>query len=249
MKKVFLSLLACGSIAAANAQGILLFGDVGYHSSTRGEEMTMAGTTAKEEIKTGIFSFNPGIGYMINQNMAVGIQVKGSGTRVLHTNNLPGSTDRTDRGFDLLVGPFFRYTMPINPTFFTYTQVNVGYLTGTYKREEPDQDYTDKYNGFGASLYPAVGMNVTRCMALSFSFGGLGYDRLKWDNELPKGTPAGVESHSTRSNFDFDFGRQFNLTVQWTFGNKSKARGHRAPGDDYREMRIEREERRQNDDE
>lgn len=250
MKKVVLSLLACGAIATANAQGLLVFGDVGYNSQSRGEESTFGGITGTNEVKTSVFSFNPGIGYMINQNMAVGVQVKGSGTRVLTTSDAIGAVDRTDRGMDLLVGPFFRYSMPINQTFFTYTQVNVGYLTGTWKREEADQDYTDEYNGFGAELYPAVGVKVTPCMALAMSFGGIGYNRYKWDNELSKISPAGAESNSTASNFDFNFGQQMNLTIQWTFGNKSKARGRRAPGDDYRNMPIDQDDRRRsNDDE
>lgn len=250
MKKIVLSLMAvCGTMAAANAQGILVFGDVGYNSNSMGNESVAPGLSVTDEVKTSVFSFSPGIGYMINQNMAVGIQVKGAGTRILHTTDIPGSVDRTDRGFDLMVGPFFRYSMPINQTFFSYTQINVGYLTGTYKREEPTQDFTDKYNGFGAELYPAIGINVTPKMALSMSIGGIGYNRLKWDNELPKGTPAGFESHNTESNFDFNFGQQMNLTVQWTFGGKSKSRANRAPGDDYRDMRIDRSERRSNDDE
>jgi|GEM_PF-450725 len=243
MKKVFLSLLACGSIAAANAQGVLVFGDVGYTSHTHGTESVFPGLTDKVEVKDGQFSFNPGIGYMINRNIAVGVQIRGTGTRTMYTSNDTSFYEHTDRGFDLVVGPFFRYTMPINQTFFTYTQVSVGYKFGTFKYETEPTDYTDKYNGFAAELYPAVGVNVTPCMALAISFGGLSYDRYKWDNDLGPSIPSGFESHDTYSNFNFNFGQQMHLTVQWTFGNKAKARGNRAPGDDYREMRMDRDDR------
>lgn len=250
MKKVVLSLLACGALATANAQGILVFGDVGYNAHTEGHENSFGGASVTGETKTSNFSFNPGIGYMINEHMAVGVEVRGTGTRVMHTSNVPGVKDQTDRGFDLTVGPFFRYTMPINKTFFTYTHLSVGYKMGTFKYEAPMQDFTDEYNGFGAQLYPAIGANVTPRMALAFSIGGISYDRYKWDIEQPNTTPAGVEEHKTYSNFNLNVGQQMNLTIQWKFGGMSKARGNRAPGDDYRNMPIDREDRRRsNDDE
>lgn len=250
MKKVFLSMLACGALATANAQGLLVFGDVGYNSHSNGTESVFPGGTDKMEVKDATFSFSPGIGYMINRNMAVGVQIKGAGMRTMYTSSDTSFYEHTDRGFDLTVGPFFRYTMPINQTFFTYTHVAVGYKMGTFKYETKPQDFTNKYNGFGAELYPAVGVNVTHCMALALSFGGISYDRYKWDNEMPKGTPAGYESNNTHSHFNFNFGQQMNLTVQWTLGNKSKASGNRAPGDDYRDMPVDRNDRRRsNDDE
>lgn len=69
MKKLFLALLAVGSITAATAQKntILTYGNVGVFVHNHDEG---AGT----ETSATSWNINPGIGYQFNKDMTVGIQ-------------------------------------------------------------------------------------------------------------------------------------------------------------------------------
>lgn len=230
MKKLVLAILAVGSIATAQAQSgsILVYGNVGFSSMKETNDDGIPGTP-DIITKERTWEFAPGVGYQFNKHWTVGINFGIAGTKQINeTDDATPDPESTTR--DLMVGPFVRMTMPINKIFSVYHQVNVSYLNGKTIYDDdvngtPDVENT--YNGFGANWFPAVGVNFTRCMALNFSFGGLGYAQRTWDNDGP--------SETKESGFIFNFGRQFNIGISANLGGHHKhMKGHHEPGEDRR---------------
>jgi hypothetical protein len=249
MKKLILAIFAVGVAASAQAQsGILLYGMGGYQSFNTTENPGSAlGVDA--ETRTRGWQLMPGIGYQLNNRFAVGLNIGFQGTKTISEDlNVPFETENINRHFQ--IGPFVRMIMPLGNTFFVYNQLNVSYLSG--KRitgsntaiTPPAADVVDEYNGFGALWYPAVGINVTHCMALTFEFGGIGYARQNWDNDGP--------SETTNSGFGVTLGRGFSFGVQAVLGGR-KNKGYIEPGVDRRmDVSDDEEEmprRRSSDDE
>lgn len=229
MKKVLLAILAVGAVATAQAQkagSILIYGNAGYSAYKETDDDGLPGT-ADVVNKNRMWNFSPGIGYQFNKNWTVGLNF-GIGMNTETVDN--GIITTEDQTRELMVGPFVRMTMPINKTFFLFNQINVSYLNGKETSDDgvagtPDIEST--YNGFGANWFPAVGVNFTKCMALNFSFGGLGYTNRKWDMTGPQ--------EISQSAFRFTFGRQFNFGISANLGGK-RHRGHMEPGMDHRQM-------------
>lgn len=227
MKKFFLAILAVGAVATAQAQkagSILVYGSAGYSAAKETDDDGLPGT-ADTITKNRNWHFAPGIGYQFNKNWTVGLNF-GIGMRTMSTDN--GIITEETRTRELVVGPFVRYTMPINKTFFLFNQVNLGYLNG--KRIEDDgiagtPDIESSYNGFGINWFPAVGVNFTKCMAFTMDFGGLGYMNRTWDMTGPQ--------EISMSNFDFNFGRVINIGIQANLGGK-RHRAHGEPGMEHR---------------
>jgi len=229
MKKLFLAMLAVGAVATAQAQkagSILIYGDAGYNAMKTTNDDGLPGT-ADQVNRNRNWNFSPGLGYQFNRNWTAGINFSiGMST----SENDNGSITSEDRMRNLAAGVFIRHTMPINKTFFVFGQVNASYLNG--KNTDDDgiagtPDIESSYNGFGVNWFPAVGVNFTRCMALNFSFGGLGYEKKNWDLTGPQ------EINDSR--FSFTFGRQVNIGISANLGGK-RYKGRTEPGMDHRHM-------------
>lgn len=234
MKKVILSLAVCAMAAAANAQtagSILLYGNVGYTSQK--DERTQSfggGPSVTSTDKESSFFINPGIGYCITNNLAVGLNVNFTSDK----NESPSGTNtQTIKSNSLLVGPFVRYTKMLGEHFFIYGQLQVGYLHGSEKTETTGSTITPetKYNGVAGALYPAVGIRLTPCVSLTGAFGGVSYDHRTYDNYVPAGVNA---TDQTKSNdFRINLGQEFMLGVQFNLGGHMH-HGHHEMNDDTR---------------
>jgi opacity protein-like surface antigen len=252
MKKLILAIFAVGVAASAQAQsGLLLYGMGGYQTVNSTYNTGIAGQPEIESKNRG-WQLMPGIGYQLNNRFAVGLNVGIQGNKTINedlTNpTTPVKTENINRNFQ--IGPFVRMIMPLGNTFFVFNQLNISYLSGrtiigsNTATPTPSTDTEHEYNGFGALWYPAVGINVTHCMALTFEFGGIGYARQNWDNDGP--------SETTNSGFGVTLGRGFSFGVQAVLGGR-KNKGYIEPGVDRRMDTSDDEEemprRRSSDDE
>ncbi|XZF13022.1 outer membrane beta-barrel protein [Chitinophagaceae bacterium MMS25-I14] len=201
MKKIILTLLAAGSVAAVNAQSgsWLLYGNLDlnfYHQKDATLETQQYG------------SINPGIGYQFNDNWTVGLA---GGFSILSTKDTTGAhTTKRFNTTQFNVGPFVRYTQPLSEIFAFYTQLEGGFLTGNTKFDNTDLPGY-KYSGFYARLTPAIGVNVHNGFALNFGIGGIGYTSQKVK-----------DASNSSSSFALTFGQQVNIGVSKNFG------GHKA---------------------
>jgi hypothetical protein len=217
MKKLILALLAAGTIATANAQephSILLYGDVSLNS-VRHSTLT----------KTTTWDASPGVGYQFNHNWTLGLNISWGQNAIKDSSN----HKTTDNNY--MVGPFARYSHYIgkSETFFYYSQLDFSYLGGyTTSGGSPA---TFKHNGVFIDLYPALGINVGRGIALNFSIGGISYKTDKYDGA----------TYSTNT-FSFMFGQQINFGISKNFNCGHKMHSHHEPGDEVHRRKADKME-------
>jgi hypothetical protein len=212
MKKLLLSLLACGAVAAANAQAgsILVFGDAGISATKEAAEKP------DKELK---FNITPGVGYQFNKNWTVGIYGNYS-SETVHPDGGKRSGDKAFGG-----GVFGRFTHNISPIFSLFGQARVGYVAGHSILLEEKVE-ASQFNGFEAGFFPAVGINVINGFALNFSFGGVDF----------RSTKLKDADYST-SSFGLTFGQQFHAGISKNFGCGHKAKkGKHGMMDDTRRV-------------
>lgn len=232
MKKLILAALAVGSIAtttqAQKAGSILIYGDLGFSAQNRTLDPGPSVVPNETEIKTVNIHFMPGVGYQLNKNWTVGLNL-GVGVGREKTEG-PGNTrvDPITTSTDVMIGPFVRMTTPINRTFFVFNQLNVSYLGSKVVEDYVARlDQITYQKGIGAVWFPAVGVNFTKCMALNFSIGGLGFSSVKetYNN--------GNNASEVNTQFGLTFGRQFNLGISANLGGK-RGFSKRDPGMEHR---------------
>lgn len=261
MKKTILSLLACTSMAAAaNAQGLLIYGSLEYNTNNvRDINNTQGANTYTRRTLNNRLSFNPGIGYMFNEHMAIGLQASAYGTKLHHDDDVPGSMDDNYRTSGVQVGPFIRFTKMMGENFYSFVQAEAGYTHGQTKTETQGSNYDpkDSYDGLRGNMFPSAGIKITPCMSLAINFGGVSYDYQKWDLDNGPNGQSGDQDNQKISNFNVNFGQQVNFTAQWILGGSHHRSGNMRPMDDTRRMDTDDDaddknnsrRRRSNDDE
>lgn len=141
------------------------------------------------DARTNSFIFSPGIGYQWNDNWTGGLNLSVGNARAL-TNEVSAFS----------VGPFIRYAQPLNDIFAVYGQLNTNYLSGKVAGTT--------FNGFGASLIPAIGVNLKNSFALNFTFGSLNFSSVKSDGVADTTTDFGL---SFGSGAGFGISKNFGL--------------------------------------
>ena len=217
MKKLFLSLLACATVAVAQAQpgSILAFGNVGI-------------ATHKDSLKKPThyidFNINPGVGYQFNKNWTAGIYFGYNSSSFKPDGGKRTNTSNTS------IGMFGRYTCPISPIFAFFAQAQVGYVTGNTKFDGNEITGT-RYRGVQADVAPAIAVYIKKGFALNFGFGGMGFRSTKLDDQ-----PSATDYAS--QDFYFTFGQQFNIGVSKNFGGRHHhaRKGRHGMMDDTRRM-------------
>ena len=229
MKKILLSIIAAGTVVTSQAQApkegsIIVYGNIGISTNKSDYDPGQAGNTSYTERKVTDFTINPGIGYQFNRNWTVGVNFG------LLTEKRNDSSVYAQRDRDLNIGPFIRYTMNLNKTFFFYEQLNLNYLNGR-RLIEGAVDVENTYNGFGTNWYPAIGVSVNDFVALNFNFGGISYASKKWNLDASPATRV-------ERGFNFTFGQQINVGVSVNLGGSHRGHhccgGHMEPGEDMR---------------
>ena len=203
MKKLILSVLIMGSAAvAANAQAgsVLVYGNVGYHSS-------------KDEVgnKTRSYNITPGIGYQFDKNWTVGVFGSFGSDRA--KTNVTNAEWQFSNNYG--AGVFLRHTMPLGKIFSIYSQLEAGYVGSTTGITNTSNSSLTA-NGFRASFMPYIGVNVWNGFAMNFSFGGVDYTTMK-----TSGAPNSAQA------FNFTWGTQVSVGVSRNiFCGKGHHHGH-----------------------
>jgi hypothetical protein len=233
MKKILLALVAMASLTAANAQKntVLVFGAVDFMTSK--DETGPASTTNNS------FFINPGVGYQFSNKSTIGIQGGYGMTNTINSVSFAGvNFDMESRYSEWQAGAFYRYTCNLNKIFFLFGQVNAAYMSGTTSIDTAGVvavgKVEDTYNGFGATAFPGVGINVHNGWALNFAVGGIGYQTATWD-----------KATTTSSSFNVTFGQQINFGISKNIGGgccRKKHKGHIEPGHDMRKASKEVDE-------
>jgi hypothetical protein len=237
MKKLILVFLAAGSLATANAQqpkSILLYGDLG-----------LASVRDSGQAKTTNWNANIGVGYQFNQNWTLGVKLAwGQSADKAGANGIGSLSSEfqdyatseniavtqgmkfTDNSYS--VGPFARYSRYIrkSETFFWYTQMDFDYQGGYTTNE--GNPANDKHSGIYVGLYPALGVNVGRGMALNFSIGGISY-----------GTDKYTTANYSTNTFNFNFGQTANIGISKNFNCGQKMHSHHEPGDEVHRRKAD----------
>ncbi len=274
MKKLLLSLVAAGLAVTSFARGngmdqgnILLYGSAMYssqHGSTT-NKFGSANSNTSDNDRFRMWGINAGVGYNLTNRLALGVDGFWGGTRNTVDRKNLGFFPNDDRRktYDYGVGPFVRYTQPLNQTFFAFGQATAHYLKGreTYRTVTAltggnVYERDNNYKGFDVSFVPSIGANLTKTWGLTFSIGGIGYQYTTYDYST-QGLPAGSNRESKDNQFNFSFGQQVNIGVQKYIGCGRRHRSNVQPMDDTRRMDVSddasednsRRRNRRNDDE
>lgn len=241
MKRLILALLAAGTVATVNAQeprSILLYGDVNLNQVRHSSLM-----------KTTTWNASPGVGYQFNHNWTVGANISWGQDAVKNS-----STTTTMNMYT--AGGFARYSQYIRRSeiFFWFAQFNFGY-TGGYITSGGNPAF-NKYSGIATNLFPALGVNVGRGIALNFSVGGLNYETVKLvdyttldpakatgNTLLMKNKPS-LDGNTTYSGntLGLTFGQTMNFGISKNFNCGHKMHAHHEPGDEVHRRRIDKME-------
>jgi len=214
MKKLILALLAAGTVASATAQephSVLLYGDASF-STTRNSDLS----------KTTVWDATPGVGYQFNHNWTLGLKISWGQNATKDSTGLKTTVN------NYIVGPFARYSHYIlkSETFFWYAQADFDYQGGY--TTSGGNAATDKNNGVYIGVYPAIGVNVGRGVALNFSIGGISYSTLK------------VTSNTYSTNtFDLSFGHVGVVGLSKNFNCGHKMHAHHEPGDEVHRRKAD----------
>jgi len=217
MKKLILALLAVGSVATANAQeprSILVYGNVGLHQ-------TRLATLQKNTN----WNASPGVGYQFNHNWTIGGNISWGQDAVKDASGSKMTTNNYG------AGAFARYSQYIRRSeiFFWFAQYDFSYV-GAYTTNDGNPA-TNKSNGIETRLFPALGINVGRGMALNFSVGGLSYRTTKGD-----------QATYSVNQLDLTFGNQANFGLSKNFNCGHKMHAHHEPGDEVHRRKIDKME-------
>jgi hypothetical protein len=85
-----------------------------------------------------------------------------------------------------------------------------------------------KHSGIYAGLFPALGINVGRGLALNFAIGGLNY-----------ATDKRQDLAFSTNNFNFTLGNQVNFGISKNFNCGHKMHTHHEPGDEIHRRKMD----------
>jgi len=184
MKKLLLlSAIAVFGFSNVNAQeegestkgfakgDIFLTGSLSYGSESQGDD------------KESAFGFSPKAAYFVTENIAVGINLGYTTTKVEALNVDDIKTNMLEAGV------FGRYYLTPAKQFSVFGELGANYATGNQDNGTVDVDT----NGFNIGFAPGISYFVSDCIALEASFGVLSYETSELD----------VNGAESKDSFDF----------------------------------------------
>ena len=235
MKKITLIMFAMVFAFAASAQiqqgQLIIGGAFGFGTSGGSTENIAAGvSTTNDNDKVMTFSIIPTVGYMLTENIALGL---GVGYDFRKTTVINAFTDPTDatKTFDnvikegtFVLSPFFRYYKPVSDKFYIFGEfaIPIG-MTKTKELEMDINDNTGAADGtkdseainktiaMGPQLGLGVNYFVTPMIALEANFNLIGFTYMsnKTTNTDKEGKNGSIVKSSSM-NLDFDTDNVFN---------------------------------------
>ena len=173
MKKVLLSAAALFAFGIASAQDAATTEGKGF---TKGD-VFITGAVGFSSEKTGDFKTNeftivPSAGIFVTNNIAVGLNVGYTTSKVEN----PDTGDVDTNLFE--IGAFGRYYATPANDFSFFGQLGFGYGTG---KQEFEGGGENKADGFNIALRPGVSYFISKNFALEATIGQIGYNTVEID--------------------------------------------------------------------
>ena len=183
-------------VSFANAQKgtYLVSGNVNYYSNKNSNGV---------DYDSSNFSFSPKLGYQFADNWTLGVQSSIG-------QNKSNSTYSTSKEDNFSIGSFLRYSKSINDLFSFFTDLNVGFQNQKVIRSYTDfyefSEFSQKANGFYASLQPMIHLKIKNNFGVNFGLGGIGYSSIE-----------DKKTNNTNSTFSVSFGQAYTIGIQKNF--------------------------------
>lgn len=162
------------------SKGALYVTGFGSISSTSGEtSFTNSGTTVTNEApKKFGGSFGIGGGYFLTENIAAGLSINLSGSKITP----PDTSDPIEKASGFGVGLFGRYYVPLGESFYFHGQLGFG-LGKSSSSEEKSGVVTDNpdVSTLSIGISPGFTFFPTKRVGLDLSFGYLGWSRMSME--------------------------------------------------------------------
>ena len=194
MKQIILAIAALIIVSHSNAQilkgSMLMVGSGSY----AGNNYSIKDSSTTTLNKSANYSFSPGIGYFIKDNLAVGMEIGyGYNKTTYETNNLPAVTPFTNKNTtitqSLQFAPYASCHFMLSPKAFIFIKARVAYgmpLSYDSKNEyysgmdySTDDNKKVKINTLNAQLVPGILFFLNNRFALQANFGSLYYNSMR----------------------------------------------------------------------
>ncbi|MBI1315605.1 outer membrane beta-barrel protein [bacterium] len=174
--------------------------------------MNFSSTSVGDDTDGLNLGFSPGVGYMLNENLAVGLQLALTGNS-METDNGSGNTSKmSDNTFGAI--PFVRYYKWVGDNFGLYGQLDVAFASGTQKIEVTDQPTVEStLSNFGVGIRPGFQYWFQDQWSVNASVGFLGYESASvdgpQDGDVDEVTTSGFGATLDFSTFNLGFNFHF----------------------------------------
>jgi hypothetical protein len=165
-------------------------------------------------------SFNPTVGYMVVDNLELGVNFGISNTTIEDVWKQSPSLEKTDmRATDVNFGVYVQKYFPLNNWFAFYTSANLGLSTGSFETDAVNGAVTTPVlaqsgirNGVGGAANFGFSFTPYNALALQADIAGLGVGSMKTDYD-------GASNTENTTNAGFNVWRNpYNLSIVWYFG-------------------------------
>jgi hypothetical protein len=165
-------------------------------------------------------SFNPTVGYMVVDNLELGVNFGISNTTIEDVVRQSPSLEKTDmRATDVNFGVYVQKYFPLNNWFAFYTSANLGLSTGSFETDAVNGAVTTPVlaqsgirNGVGGAANFGFSFTPYNALALQADIAGLGVGSMKTDYDGPSNT-----ENTTNAGFNV-WRNPYNLSIVWYFG-------------------------------
>jgi hypothetical protein len=172
------------------------------------------------EMTTTTVSFKPSVGYMVVDNLELGVNFGISNTNTEDvTQQSPVLNKSEMKATDVNFGVYIQKYFPLNNWFAFTAAADLGLSTGSFSRDvivgavtSPDASMTGDRNGVGGALNFGFAFTPYNAFSLQARIAGLGVNSMKVD-------PDGVNNTENITNVGFDAWRNTaSIDFVWFFG-------------------------------
>lgn len=165
-------------------------------------------------------SFNPTVGYMVVDNLELGVNFGISNTTIEDVMTQSPNLKKTDmRATDVNFGVYVQKYFPLNNWFAFYTSANLGLSTGSFETDSvegafinPAESQSGIRNGVGGAVNFGFSFTPYNALALQADIAGLGVGSMKTDRD-------GANNTVNTTNVGFNVWRNpYNMSIVWYFG-------------------------------
>lgn len=172
------------------------------------------------ETKTTGVSFNPSVGYMVVDNLELGVDLGIGNNRKEATDSIsPVLVQTITKSTNVNFGVYLKKYFPLNNWFAFTTSAMINLSTGTYSMDNlhgsvtyPVTSMTGNTSGVGAGINFGMAFTPYNAFALQANIAGFGVNTTKND-------PDGVNNATNTTNVGFNVMRNTaSLDFVWYFG-------------------------------